>query len=78
MTYSKVSLEDHKQALDQTFSIFPLVASGRGSREDIIKSMETEFGISDGFEKDGFFWIGKIGLRFDKNGKLLEVERVWN
>lgn len=78
MTYTKVYLDDHKQALDQALAIFPVVASGRGSREDIIRSMEARFGISDGFEKDGFFWIGKLGLRFDESGKLLEVERAWN
>ena len=78
MTYTKVSLDDHEQALDQALAIFPIVASGRESRENIIRTMETRFGLSDGFEKDGFLWIGKLGLRFDDSGKLLEVQPTWN
>lgn len=78
MTYTKVSLDDHEQALNQALAIFPIVASGRESRENIIRSMEAHFGLSDGFEKDGVFWIGKLGLRFDDSGRLLEVQPAWN
>jgi hypothetical protein len=78
ITYTKDSLDDHKQALDQALMIIPEVTSGRGSREDIINSMESRFGLSDGFEKDGFFWIGKLGLRFNDSGKLVEVQPAWN
>ena len=78
MTYTKVSLDDHKQALDQVLSIFPVVVSGGESRENIIRTMEAQCGLSDEFEKDGFFWIRKLGLRFDDRGKLLEVQPAWN
>ncbi len=78
ITHTKVSFDDHKQALDQTLSILPMVASGQTSRGDIVKSLEAEFGLSEGFEKDGVFWIGKVGLQFDQSGKLINVHRAWN
>ncbi len=77
-SHATVSLDDHQQALDQCLTVLPIVASGQASREEIVKSLEAEFGLSDGFEKDGVFWIGKIGLQFDQSGKLLEVHRAWN
>jgi hypothetical protein len=78
ITYTIGSLDDHKQALDQALMIIPEITSGRGSREEIINSMESRFGLSDGLNKDGYIWIGKLGLRFDDSGKLLEVQPAWN
>ena len=30
------------------------------------------------FEKDGFVWIGRIGLKFNDRGQLIEVSRAWD
>ncbi len=77
-TYTQNSLDHHKEALDQTLSIIPLVTSESSSRESIIKSLETDFGLSDVFEKEGYVWTGRIGLRFDERGRLLEIRRSWD
>jgi hypothetical protein len=72
-----VSWRDEKQALDQTLSLVPLLAAGRATRQDYVAHMKSHFDSSDGFEKDGVFWTGRIGLRFDNAGRLIEVRRAW-
>jgi hypothetical protein len=32
----------------------------------------------DHFEKDGFIWVGDLGLRFGEDGHLAEVARGWD
>jgi hypothetical protein len=77
LTQMQVVVEDLQQALDQSLSLFPLLASEQAGKDAIIKNFETIFGLNDGFEKEGLFWIGRIGLRFDGNEKLIEVRRAW-
>lgn len=77
LTHTQVAVDDLKQALDQSLSLFPLLASEQMNKDAIIKYFEANFGFKNGFEKNGFFWIGKIGLRFDEREKLIEVQRAW-
>lgn len=78
LTYMGVSLDDNKEALSQTLAILPLVASENASRETVLAAARLPGDKSEAFEKDGFVWIGKIGLRFDSNGKLVEAQRAWD
>lgn len=78
LTYMGVSLDDNREALSQTLAILPLVASGNVSRETVLAAARSPGDKSEAFEKDGFVWIGKIGLRFDSDGKLVEAQRAWD
>lgn len=75
--YMSDSLKENKQALSQTLAILPVVAQG-ASRDKIVSAARTKGVTTAPFEKDGFVWVGWIGLKFDQNGKLIKVERVWS
>jgi hypothetical protein len=78
LTYTGVSLEDNKKALSQTLAILPIVAQKGASREKIILTALIKEDKTEIFEKDGFVWVGKIGLKFNGNGQLIEVLRAWS
>jgi hypothetical protein len=29
------------------------------------------------FEKDGFVWVGSLGLKFDESGRVVEAVPAW-
>lgn len=77
-TYLTVSYEDNKQALAQVIALAPILANGNASREEIISVAQRAAGNPDSFEKKGFVWVGRIGLRFGPNGELQEISRSWS
>jgi hypothetical protein len=77
-TYMGVSLDDNKEALRQTLAILPVVAQKGATREKIISAALMKGDKTDIFEKDGFVWVRKIGLKFNENGQLIEVSRAWS
>jgi hypothetical protein len=77
-TYLGVSLDDNKEALNQTLSLLPIVANPNASRAKIILAAQAPIKNSESYEKDGFVWIGKIGLKFNERGRLVEVSRAWS
>jgi hypothetical protein len=77
-TYMGVSLEDNKEALSQALAILPAVAQKGATREKIISAALMKGDKTDVFEKDGFVWVRKIGLKFNQDGQLVEVSRAWS
>lgn len=71
-TYAMQSCEEDAQALKQTVSLLPIVAAS--TRSEIITAAMLR-PDEQPFEKDGFTWVGRLGLRFDAQGKLVEVSR---
>jgi membrane-bound metal-dependent hydrolase YbcI (DUF457 family) len=77
LTYMSHSLEDHTKAIKQIEILFPLVAHGVMSKERILKSVTFADDFSSVFEKDGFTWVGQIGIRFDRNEKVDSLRMAW-
>lgn len=77
-TYMGVSLDDNKQALAQTLTLLPVVARPGATRADVVAAARAVGPQSEPFEKDGFFWVGKIGLKFNEHGHLVEASRAWS
>lgn len=77
-TYLGTSLEDNKEALNQTLVLLPVVAQAGTSREKIISAARPAGDSIAPFEKDGFVWVGRIGLKFSNDGKLIEATRAWD
>ena len=76
-SYERVSLEDNEAALSQAIAVISELANPKSSRESIIQAAAGPVGDSSSFEKDGFVWVGSVGLRFDESGRLLEVVPGW-
>ena len=55
-----------------------VVARPGVSRSEVIAAAKQSSTDKDSFEKDGFIWVGKIGLRFNDNGQLVKAEKSWD
>ena len=78
-TYRAVSLEENQQALAQALAVIRTAVRPNASREQIIAAAATTATPSPAiFEKDGYIWVGHIGLGFDDAGRLVEVVPAWS
>jgi hypothetical protein len=68
-TYQQASLEDAQQALAQSVAVVRTLTPA-GNRSQIISAAQSAWASGEPFEKDGFLWVGRIGLRFDDAGRL--------
>lgn len=73
-TYLKDSMEHASRGFNQTVAILPLVARG-ANRDDIVSAAKRASKLDSlPFEKDGYVFVGELGLKFDTAGKFLEVK----
>ena len=71
------NLEDHQQALAQLRAVAPVAARPDATREDVIAAARKSGLDAEPFEKEGFVWVHRIGMRFDEAGRLVEVRPAW-
>lgn len=77
-SYLSASLNDNKKGLEQSLSILPVVAQPNVTKDEIIQVAQQRYPNSiEPFEKDGYTWVGMLGLKFNQNGKLIAVKRAW-
>ncbi len=65
----------HEQSIStQQFAILRAVVAPEATRESIIAAAlaSAEKGVIPN-ERDGFLWIGNMGLRFNEAGRLVDV-----
>jgi hypothetical protein len=77
-SYQGVSLEEHRQALSQALAIINVAALANATRGQVIAAARNGGPPSEPFEKDGYLWVGRLGLRFDRSGKLIEAVPSWS
>jgi hypothetical protein len=78
-TYQAVSLEDNQQALAQALAVIKVAVRPDASKEQVIGAASmTATPSPQIFEKDGYIWVGQIGLDFDAAGRLVEVVPAWS
>jgi hypothetical protein len=73
LTYQGVSLEENEQALSQALAIIKASANPNATRSQIVRAAQKDWPSSDFFEKEGYFWVGRLGLRFDERGRLVDA-----
>jgi hypothetical protein len=78
ITYMGVALDDNKIALSQTLAILRVIAQGDISKDSVLAAATVDEDSNKPFEKDGFVWVGRIGLKFDERGKFVEAARAWD
>ena len=76
-TYLQDSHVSNEEALNQVIKVLPGLARQKYTREEIINGARLSSDKSEPFSKDGFIWVGRIGIRFDKNDKVVEVKKGW-
>ena len=76
--YREASWQDNHDALAQALAILPVAARTTSTRAQVLDAAKKAANDPDSFEKDGFVWIGKLGLKFDNNDRLIEVSPAWD
>ena len=77
LDHIKSSLHDNQRALTQALAIIK-ASSPTASRETILSAANLPSDpTSHSFEKDGYHWIDRLGLKFSPEGQLLEAIPAW-
>ncbi|MCK6545618.1 hypothetical protein L6R52_07090 [Myxococcota bacterium] len=78
LTHQRDALDEHRDALRQALTLLPIVAQSGVSRERIVSAARPAGDALEPFEKDGFVWVGRLGLRFSDQGRLVEARPSWD
>jgi len=77
-TYLRESFSSCDAALTQALALLPVAAEEGASRSTIVSSAARLAPDEDPFEKEGFIWVGGLGLEFDDRGQLVRAVRAWS
>ena len=78
-TDQQSSLRLSDEALSQALAIIKVAADPNTTRDKIVaEATRSARDASEPFEKEGFLWIGSLGLRFSESGRLLEATPSWS
>lgn len=72
-TYQSASLEESQQALAQSLAVIKVMAVSNHSQQAVIDAAKAAWPGVEPFEKDGYLWVGRLGLRFNAAGRLVEA-----
>lgn len=72
-TYLQDSYNHARGTALQALALLPEVARQSTTRQAAIDAVLGVRPDAMPFEKDGFTWVGDIGLRFDSTGRLIEA-----
>lgn len=65
-------MAERREALTQIFALIPVLAQ-KPNRARIIATAADGTLNKVAYEKDGYVWVGSLGLRFTDNGQLVEA-----
>ena len=71
--YSNGELKESQEALSQALAIIKVSSAPGVTRSQIVDAAKKALPDVEPFEKDGYLWVGRLGLRFDPRGRLVEV-----
>ncbi len=77
LDHQGVSLREHHEALAQALAILPIVARCDAIPAQVLETARRATSDTTSFEKEGFTWIGRLGLKFDSAGHLAEAAPAW-
>jgi len=77
-TYQQDSLQKSQEALKQTLAVIKASGQGATKEEVLAAAMSNAEGVTEPFEKEGYIWVGSIGLRFSEGGHLQEAMPSWS
>jgi hypothetical protein len=60
-------------ALDELLAILPVVIDPKAKKEAVIKTALLNNDPELIFEKEGYVWVGRLGLKFDKNNRFVKA-----
>ena len=66
-----------RRAARQAMTLLPMVARPELGKEGIVAAAIRTKSPEEPIEREGYVWVGYLGLRFD-NGVLVEVRSPWD
>ena len=72
-TYLNDSYRNARNAAKQALTLLPLAARADSTKNSLVNAVLRLDPRSSPFQKDGFTWVGSLGLRFDSEGRLVEA-----
>ena len=73
LAYFQESYRVRSHLLAQTVAILPIVAEPGASQAEITTAAQLQNNRINPHEKDGFVWVGQLGLQFNDEGQLVKV-----
>ena len=74
LTYSDVSYRRCNQALEESLAAIRAAANPNAGQDQVLAAVKLAAKDDSSFEQAGFIWVGSLGMKFDKAGKLVEAE----
>ena len=65
------------EALAQALAVLPVAARTDSTPAQVLAAAAKAASHNDSFQKDGFTWVGELGLQFGDAGRLSAVEPAW-
>lgn len=72
-TYFQQECNTKSVLLTQTLSVLPVVAKPKASEGEILAAAQLQNSRASPFEKNGFVWVGQLGLQFNDEGQLIKA-----
>ena len=72
-TYLRASFDTADEMLKQTLAILPVVAKPDSLRSEVIAAAQKAAAPIEPYEKDGYTWVGQLGLKFNEQGRFLHA-----
>ena len=77
-TYLEDSYRLHRKALTTAIAVLPVAAQATATPETVVEAAVAAAGGSEPFEKEGYVWVGNLGLQFGPEGRLASVKPAWD
>lgn len=75
--YREASWRENHAALAQALAILPVAAQPDSTPAQVLSAAKSAAATKESFQKDGYTWVGELGLRFDTAGRLSKVKTAW-
>ena len=73
LTYLQESCVGTSAMLNQTLSMLPVAADPEASQSEVIAATQLLDHHQFTHEKEGFIWVGQLGLQFNDEGRLIKA-----
>ncbi|MBI5550806.1 MAG: hypothetical protein HY911_04805 [Desulfobacterales bacterium] len=61
--------------IDQMYSVVPIIATGKATREEIVSAAQLNGTLSIGNQNKSYVQVGPLTFKFDKDDNFLEIVR---
>ncbi len=72
-TYLKASSDTATEQLNQTMAVLNALTKQNASRQEIVVAARSPVPGAIEYEKQGYLWVGQIGMKFNESGHLIKV-----